>query len=367
MTTSPIDSGQRARADSTLIARYFAGHTVMKGRQESPLRVWLLRLLLGTAGVVMVGVTVHDLIRKTGTLFVWPMPEGVPFPLALIGLALIAVALTPVLWQFGWQVLAASIVVTLLAEFAIFASDWRIRAVLIALALVALAFAIYSILAQKVSEPVDDTEQRVDAAIEAAVERLVAGSTLPLGPVSLAECRYVLRTFPKLDRTGEANVLCRVGKDGRPRVTPVGVGAFVFKSDTIAVVEGAIDLATQQAVYRRVHEFKYADVVSLLWTSDAVDVAPTIPSEPKAAGAAASPPPKRTASGREPAVRHRDSLEIRLTNGRAVSLVMSDSRFVPPKRRGASELPMLCDPVLVSRLWADILAGPGGGSSRLAS
>lgn len=361
MTTAPNGGPAQVHADAVLVSRYFAGHTVMMRQRESQLGVWLLRFLIGAAGAMMIGFTVHDLLRKTSTPFVWPVPDGVPLPLALVGVALVAVALTPMLWRFGWQVAASAAVLAMLVEFAIFTTgDWRVRALLLALALAALVFAVYRIFSRKVVEPIDDTEQRVDAAIDAAVERLVTGSRVPLGTLALADCRYVLTTFPKLDRTGEAKVLCRIGKDGRPRVTPVGVGAFVFKPDTIAVVEGAIDLATRQAVYRRVHEFKYADVVSLLWTSDAVDATAAAPSEPKAAGAgpaAPAAPAKRMSPSREPAVRHRDSLEIRLSNGRAVSLVMSDSRFVPAKRKGAGELPMLCDPTHVNRLWADILAG----------
>ena len=139
----------------------------------------------------------------------------------------------------------------------------------------------------------------------------------------------------------------RLGTDGRPRINPIGVAAFIFREQTMTAIEGAIDLGNEQELYRRAHEFRYQDIDSLVWSSDATEVADPM-------GAARMAPRKRSGmQAAEPTLRYRDTLEIRLKNGRPVSLVFADSALLPDARNKSVE-----NLDRIRALWNDVMRHP---------
>jgi len=359
-----VDSAGDTRINREIVSQYFTGAYVglLQSHHRWRTIMHVLRGVVGVAGIALVAVTVRDLFLQTGTLVVWPIPATVMTTPAGLGGILVIAAAVPRLWRYGWELPAAFVVALMIAEVALFNfGDRRIMLLAIGTALAALIAGIY-VRVKKRRAPLElrELEPKLDAWTDELIDRFVAANEVPGRVLSHADCRYVVKTFPKLERSGAPRVLGRRGTDGRPRISPIGVGAFVFGPETIVAIEGAIDLRNEEILYRRAHEFRYADVVSLVWTEDAVEAAtstgmpqPMMPKRPLAGFGSAAP---------EAAVRHRETLEIRLSYGRAVSLVFADSAFLPAER-GHAAAASVERRETIRRLWEDLMQRRGPSSA----
>lgn len=343
------------RINRDIVAQYFTGAYVGLLRNYQRLRMFvaIARLVVGAAGLALVAWTWHDLWQQTGQLMVWPIPQTVVATPLGIGAILVFAAAIGRLWSYGWELPAAFVAALMIAEVALFNfADRRIMISAITVALAAIVAGIYSRVRRR-RAPLDlpQLEPKLDAWTDQLIERFIAQNVVPEPSLTPAACRHVLKTFPKLERSsGAPRVLGRLGTDGRPRVSPIGVAAFVFGDRTVTAIEGAIDLGNEQVLYRRAHEFRYQDIDSMVWSSDAVEMT-------QASGTTVAPPRRRPGMGAADAgLRHRDTLEIRLKNGRPVSLVFADSALLPDARGKSVE-----SLDHVRALWSDLMRHPSRG------
>jgi len=120
----------------------------------------------------------------------------------------------------------------------------------------------------------------------------------------------------------------------------------------LTAIEGAIDLRTERVLYRRAHEFRLSDVVSIVWTSDTAEGVRGAEAPVNAARL-----PGMGGAGGSATERHRDTLEIRLSNGRAVSLTLRDTAFFPSGAARGDDAGGVEDPERIRALWHDLIGG----------
>ena len=121
-------------------------------------------------------------------------------------------------------------------------------------------------------------------------------------------------------------MLARIGTDGVPRMSPIGLAAFDFGPDDVLVFEGAVDLSTTQAVYMRVHQFTYENIVAANWSSDVwpPPVSAAIPQRAASAQDAKGGSGSGKGNKERASVMRRDELQIRLRGQHDVNLVFRD-------------------------------------------
>ncbi len=261
--------------------------------------------------VILTPETDRQLIgQEEGQLFLLP------------GFLLMMIAFIPPLWRKGWPVpMALAIAVAALDLYVFQVGHVFIIWALLALAAGVLLWDAKAFLEQRRRpQSVKEFEARIDAWTEAQLRNLVdtARQDLPTGSGRLAGDQVMLlKSFPKSDRLGKADILARIGTDGVPRMSPVGIAAFDFGADDVLVFEGAVDLATTRAVYLRLHQFPYNSISAVNWSSD------VWPPEKV-------PGPKRSGTsggGGKAAVKsvlRRDELQIRLYGHHDITLVFRD-------------------------------------------
>jgi len=345
-----------AEINREIVSQYFTGDYVGVLRAHHRWRAITerARYVVGAAGLLFVALTVQDLWAQKGTLAVWPMPDTVMVTPAGLGIILILAAAVPRLWSVGWELPAAVVLALTAIEIGFFNfGDRRIMILLMTLAMAGLLFGVYLRVSQR-RRPLElaELEPRLDAWTNQLIARFIAGNRIPGRALSVADCRHVLRTFPKLERSGAPKVLGRIGSDGRARISPLGVGAFVFGAQTLTAIEGAIDLRTERVLYRRAHEFRLSDVVSIVWTSDTAEGVRGAEAPVNAARL-----PGMGGAGGSATERHRDTLEIRLSNGRAVSLTLRDTAFFPSGAARGDDAGGVEDPERIRALWHDLIGG----------
>lgn len=264
------------------------------------------------------------------------------------GALITVIGAAPWLWQFPWQLPMGVFALGMAVEMAVL--DLGYRPLAIAMFLAAAGAIVYSWLLPRARAPLEDKdlEPKLDRWIDTIVKKLVDKAELPVSGNLGSMGEHVLKSFPKRERSADAEVLCKIGQDNRPRVTPLGVAVFDLRPATMVVFEGAIDLRSEAVIYARVHEFRYDDIIALLWSRDAI-------APPRPAPAAAIPGAARARSQAASAPRHRDLLEIRLASGRSVSLVFSDSELLPPESVAKGGVKLIEDIGQIRRLWQEIL------------
>jgi hypothetical protein len=357
------DISAETRLNHEVVSQYFTGAYVgvLESHRRRRLIMVVLRIAAAIAGLALVAITMRDLWLQKGTLAIWPLPETVMTTPAGFGVILVLAAAIPLLWRYGWELPAAFVVAGAMAEVAFLNfGDRRNMGLIAAVALVALIGAIWSrVRKRRAPLELSELEPKLDAWTETLVDRFLGGTDIPAVSATRSGYQYVVRTFPKLERSGAPRVLGRLGTDGRARISPIGVGAFILGPDTITAVEGAIDLGSERVLYRRAHEFRYGEVVSMVWTSDATPIAPdaAVPHARSSIGAMA----RLKGAVQDVSPRQRDTLEIRLVGGRSVSLVFADSAFLPPDR-GAAAASVERRDVIVS-LWRDVMSRSGRPAS----
>jgi hypothetical protein len=195
-----------------------------------------------------------------------------------------------------------------------------------------------------------ELERRLDRWTEGLLERAIH-SAEALDP-SPSASTHLLRCLPKSGADSFKDMLVRHGGDGKPRVTPAGAVAFEFRPDAMVVIECALDLLTDRLLYRNVREFAYDDIVELVWLSEGIDRF-VQPLKGKAAAEPAKSKSGMLLAGRRSA-RGRDLIEIRLSGGRSVSILLRDTRAARgdwPAERGLIEARSK-----VQAVWQEILA-----------
>ncbi|MDX2287386.1 MAG: hypothetical protein NW217_01010 [Hyphomicrobiaceae bacterium] len=255
----------------------------------------------------------------------WPnILQADAWKFLLPGALLLAVSLVNGLWSGGSLKAIAVILAIAAADIAIYGLAHNgIVYGLVGIAAVILAYHVYD--RWRHPEPNANLESEIDAWIDAQFNGLIAAMkpALPVPAHRLDAITVRLRSFPKLHRLRGFAIDARVGLDGRPRISPVGLAAFSFGDDNVLVLEGAVDLWTGQPVYSRAHLFRYADIVALSWSTDASP--PDDPLHPMAPQHHADlEKAVRKDQGRNIMVR-RDELQIRLKGQHTVTLVFRDS------------------------------------------
>jgi len=278
--------------------------------------------------------------------------------LLLPGLLLCVIGALPWLWKFGWELPAGLVALVTAAEaFYFHIGHLGFSVVLLVCATAAIAYGIRLRIAGR-KQPLDlqALETKLDGWTDELVRRTLARWAEELPPkAGSAQNERVLRSFPKPELSGSPDVLCRVGTDGKLRITPLGVVIFDLGPDSLLVYEGAIDLRREQVLYARAHEFRYGHIAGLHWFSDGVPegtmsaAANMIVDRVTSPGADATQP-----KAREAAPRRRDRLEIQLAAGEGVSIVFRDSALLPRGRQAAPELQALEDRAHIRSLWTEI-------------
>lgn len=262
--------------------------------------------------VILTPETDRQLIgQEEGQLFLLP------------GFLLMMIAFVPPLWRKGWPIpMALSIAVAALDLYVFQVGHVFIIWALLALAVGVLFWDIKAFLEdRRRPQSVKEFEARIDAWTQVQLRKLVetARQDLPIAPGRLTgDAIMVLKSFPKSDRLGKCEILARIGTDGVPRMSPVGLAAFDFGDKDVLIFEGAVDLATAQAVYLRLHQFSYDSISAVNWSSDVWPPDTGIAKRAAPAGASGAK------SARSNPVLRRDELQIRLDGHHDITLVFRD-------------------------------------------
>lgn len=336
------------RITKEIAAQYFSGVYSMKRMAWHRLRrvIEMLRLAVIAFGLAICAAAFYVTWRETGTTdlnaFYAALSQRA---FVLFTGALVAViGAVPMLWRYHWQLPLGVFALGMAIEIFLLDLGYKLHASVMVVA--ALGVIVYSYLRPRTAKPLEDKEleEKLDLWIEQTVPEVVRKANLPVGGNLAGSKAFVLKSFPKRDRSGNFEVLCRIGQNRRPRITPLGVAVFDLRPDSMVAFEGAVDLRSEAVVYARVHEFRYDDIVALLWTHDAVPSA-----KPPTPGAAMAGNAARV-------VRHRDVLEIRLVSGRSVSLVFNDSELLPlEKGKPANNVGLIEEVDKIRALWDQIL------------
>lgn len=373
--TSPASIGLPAEVGDDeitpdVVSQYFTDtyRLILLAHERWQTAIRIIQVLTIIGGVLLIAISVYLTVREAGSVYSIAEPMGRRLFLLLPGLLMLVIGSIPWLWKFGWELPAGLVALVTAAEMFFFqlGNVWFT----IALFLGAIGAIIYGIhLRFKKRDPLQiaDLEQKLDAYTAKVIGQLPQKLQLPV-PVQFGGSSWqVLRSFPKRERTGALDALCKIGIDGRPRTSPAGVAAFELRPDTLVVFEAAVDLRTHEPLYARVQEFPYSDIVALSWTSDAIieEARPTAAGRiagmasaaaAAASGATASPAEDQsTPRPRDRSVRNRTMLEIRLISGRAVSIVFWDSGLLT---RAGARTPTprpITDASAISGLWQQIL------------
>lgn len=252
--------------------------------------------------------------------------EGLRF--ILPGMTLILLAITTPLWSNSWYRPLAIAMLAVAGTLKYF--EIGHNAVLIALGalgIVILSFDLWDWwIDRKDQKNVPTIEQEIDAWIKTRFEGFIktARPSLPVAATRL-ENATILKSFPKIERLKHIATHARIGTDNKPRISPLGLAAFDFGNTHVLVFEGALDLIENNVVYARLHEFRYTDIVSMVWSSDASppDEATQESKRKRAIPLAKSLPQQKKKSKKAHITR--DKLEIRLANNTALSIVFRDN------------------------------------------
>lgn len=245
----------------------------------------------------------------------------------LPGFLLLIIAMLPPLWRKGWVLpMAASIAVAALDLYVFQVGHIAIIYALLALAAGVLLWDVRSFMEdRRKPASVKEFESRIDDWTERQLRGLITAARIDMPLVDgrlRSDGVVLLKSFPKADRLDKAKILARVGTDGVPRMSPVGLVAFDFGADDVLLFEGAIDLATSKPVYMRLHQFRYDSIAAVNWSSD---IWP--PAEAGSAAAARRPEPAAPGDGSGiggRAMLQRDELQIRLKGAHDITLVFRD-------------------------------------------
>lgn len=244
----------------------------------------------------------------------------------LPGFLLLMIAGVAPLWAKGWPLpMALSIGVAALDLYV-----FQVGHVFIIYALLALAAAVFlwdirSFFSdRRKPKSVMEFEAHIDDWTERQLRKLIdqARVDLPIGPGRLNGGQtLLLKSFPKANRLARETIMARIGTDGIPRMSPVGLAAFDFGDKDLLVFEGAVDLNTTQPVYMRLHHVPYSSISSVNWSSDAWP--PELAAQQAAAGSTAQSG-GQTAGKSRTAMLWKDALEIRLRGHSDVSVIFRD-------------------------------------------
>jgi hypothetical protein len=352
-----------------IAAQYFSGAYSRYRTAWHRLRrvVDMLRVAVLVFGIAICAAAVYVTWRETGTSDLNALYSAlgqrsfVLFTGALIAL----IGAVPLVWRYGWQLPVGVFALGMAVEMTLL--DLGYRPVAIGMFLVAMGAIIYSYFAPRTRQPLEDREleEKLDRWIEAVTKKVVSRTEVPSGGRLGEQDGQVLKSFPKRERIGTIEVLCKIGQDSRPRVTPMGVAMFELRPATMVVFEGAVDLQSEAVLYARVHEFRYEDIIALLWSRDAVAAArPALQGSPLPGRSAMQAVAGKGKADEAGGLRHRETLEIRLSSGRSVSLVFNDTEFLPAENVKMG-VKLIEDMDHIRQLWQEILARQG--KARLGS
>ena len=262
--------------------------------------------------VILTAETDRQIIgQEEGQLFLLP------------GFLLLLIAVISPLWQKGWVLpMALSIAVAALDLYVFQVGHVAIIYALLAVSAAVLLWDARSFLEERRKpKSVKEFEEKVDDWTERQLRRLIelARNDLPIADGRLtADSVVLLKSFPKVDRLDKAKVQARIGTDGIPRMSPIGLAAFDFGADDVVMFEGAVDLNTGEAVYMRLHQFRYDGISAVNWSTD------VWPPEPVGSSGKQGDREPVVSAGHKRAIQRRDELQIRLKGAHDIRLVFRD-------------------------------------------
>jgi hypothetical protein len=302
------------------VAAYFDGVYANRLRQRFvrgvPVLILLSASLLLAAlssakdGELASSAGIYQLFRQQSYLVV-------PALIALI------IAMPLLNWLWGWEIPVG--LCGFIVAMAVYGTSTAGHKVAIALAAVSALAAGYGIV-RNIKRPryrldLQEFEPQLDRWTAKLLEQHIALKDLP--PASGETKTVLVRSFPKPDRASLSDVRVRAGEDGKTRVTPLAAVLLEFRPDTLAVIEGAIDLKTGKPVSTAAREFAYEDLIELIWLTNARSASAEFAAEGAAAPQAAGGALRALARSRRP--RLRDMVELRLYSGRSISIVLRDT------------------------------------------
>lgn len=346
-----------------IAAQYFSGlysKNRMAWHRLRRLMGWA-RILVMAIGIGICGAAIYVTWRETGAsdLNALYAALGQRAFVLFTGALITSIGAVPLIWRYPWQLAVGLFALGMAIEMTVL--DLGYRPVAIGMFMVAIGAIIYSYMLPRRRPPLEDPEleAKLDKWIGTVTRKLIEDTRLPVADKVRVDGEFVLKSFPKRDRIGNQDVACKVGSDSRPRITPMGVAAFDLRDTTMVAFEGAVDLVSNSVLYARVHEFRYDDIIALLWTRDAVSSAKPAVGAGAGAGALTPRSAMQVVAGKKADAaevpRHRDMLEIRLISGRTVSLVFGDTQFLAADAIKKGGIKLIEDMDRIRVLWGEIL------------
>ncbi len=312
----------------------------------------LMKILLLVTAVCLMGWAIWSAWQERqvlGASFLHSLKRGLE--LAVPGITLAFVATLSFLWKRGWELPAGLAALCIAADVHFLGStDERITVAIATCGAGVFLYGLYLNI-RYADDPAElaEFEKKLDMWAEQLLRGHINTEDLP----SSTETKIlILRSLPKLDRANVLRLQVRLGKDDKTRSTPLGAVAFEFRPDTLAVVEGAIDLKTKQLLYKHAREFAYEDVIELIWMTNArLGELPSMAD----AGAAAETEKKKlrlSLSARRD-LWSRDLLELRVFGVRNISILLRNTEVKRGEWR--SRKGFVEDRSKIQELWKEIL------------
>ncbi len=274
-STPTGEAKAKRKAIENLLNDYFSKQhdRNLKEYLKAKLTTLMLRWVVGLTGLALFAAPIVKVILTEETdRHILGQADGLVF--LLPGLLLMVLSLFEALWSRGWP--APMFLAIAVATFDVFYFDtgpaWLIP-LMILIAAMAFGAAVLSYFYQQRQAPksLADLEKEIDELTAIQFRDFVrdarAHLPIPAGRLEGANTHY-LKCFPKRHRLNMPDIIARVGTDKIPRVSPIGVCAFDLGENDVAVLEGAVDLKSGEAVYLTVHQFAYQDISAVIWGSD---------------------------------------------------------------------------------------------------
>lgn len=292
----------------------------------------ILGSLVGCVGLILVAWPIGKVIyTEERDRQLLAQPDGLMF--LLPGFVLLGIAVSMFISKRSWllPMLAAIAVTALDVYYYNVGPEWLtpyLIPVMASCALIALAIAVGSALGtRKKTETVESVEQEIDAETDKQFRLLVEAAPallpLPQGRMTLQRVDY-LKTFPKRNRLHRPDIFARIGKDGIPRMSPIGVTAFDFGEKDVLVLEAAIDLKTGDYVYMTAHQFAYHDISAVIWSSDVWPKPGTFVSNYQVGEPKPEEPKGNEGKGSDKPVLRLEELDILLKSNHSLKILFHD-------------------------------------------
>lgn len=321
------------KAIETLLNDYFSKQhdRNLKEYLKAKVTTVMLRWVVGLTGLALSAAPIVKVIVTEETdRQILGQADGLVF--LLPGLLLMVISLVGGLWSRGWP--APMFLAIAIAAFDVFYFEtgpaWLIP-LMIFIAALAFVAALVSYFYQRRQAPksLADLEKEIDELTAVQFREFVrdARAHLPIPADRLdGNNTHYLRCFPKRDRLNVGDIVARIGTDAIPRVSPIGVCAFDLGENDVAVLEGAVDLKTGEAVYLTVHQFAYQDVSAVIWSSDVWPKSHATRSDdvPKVSKSEAGQETGEARNANKPPVLRLEQFKILLKSTHAVEILFHD-------------------------------------------